>query len=45
MDANFKEILDGLPDKPPHSRLEPCRELIRELRGRGPAQPLLPDGA
>ena len=35
MDVNFKEILDGLPDKPPRSRLEPYRELIRELRRRG----------
>ena len=35
MDVNFKEILDGLPDKPPRSRLEPYRELIRELRQRG----------
>jgi hypothetical protein len=35
MDTNFKEILNGLPDKPPRSRLEPYRELIRELRRRG----------
>ena len=35
MDVKFKEILDGLPDKPPRSRLEPYRELIRELRRRG----------
>ena len=35
MDTKFKEILDGLPDKPPRSRLEPYRELIRELRRRG----------
>lgn len=31
MDAKFKEILDGLPSKPPRSRLEPYRELIRKL--------------
>src|SRR6266446_2429572 len=35
MDTKFRQILDGLPDKPPRSRLEPCRELIRELRRRG----------
>lgn len=35
MDTKFKEILDGLPDKPPRSRLEPYRELISELRRRG----------
>jgi hypothetical protein len=35
MNTKFKEILDGLPDKPPRSRLEPYRELIRELRRRG----------
>ena len=35
METKFKEILDGLPDKPPRSRLEPYRELIRELRRRG----------
>ena len=34
MDTKFREILDGLPDKPPRSRLEPYRELIRELRRR-----------
>jgi len=35
MDAKFKEILDGLPDKRPRSRLEPYRELISGLRRRG----------
>src|SRR5450759_738408 len=35
MDTKFRKILDGLPDKPPRSRLEPYRELIRELRRRG----------
>ena len=35
MDAKFKEILDDLPEKTPRSRLEPYRELIRELRQRG----------
>lgn len=32
---NFKEILDGLPEKAPRSRLEPYRELILEMRRRG----------
>src|SRR6267378_6638911 len=35
MDTKFRQILDGLPDKPPRSRLEPYRELISELRRRG----------
>jgi hypothetical protein len=35
MDANLKNILDELPDKPPRSRLEPYREFIEELRSRG----------
>lgn len=35
MNSKFKEILDGLPDKPPRSRLEPYRKLISELRRRG----------
>ena len=35
MDANFRDILDALPDKPPRSRLELYRELIEELRRRG----------
>ena len=35
MNDRFKEILDNLPLKPPRSRLEPYRELIRELRRRG----------
>lgn len=34
MDTKFREILDGLPDKPPRSRLEPYRELILELPRR-----------
>jgi hypothetical protein len=34
MDTKFGEILDGLPDKPPRSRLESYRELIGELRRR-----------
>jgi hypothetical protein len=34
MDTKFWEILNGLPDKPPRSRLEPYRELIGELRRR-----------
>jgi hypothetical protein len=35
MEANLKKILDELPRKPPRSRLEPYREFIEELRGRG----------
>jgi hypothetical protein len=35
MDGQFQDILNGLPDKPPRSRLEPYRELIVELRRRG----------
>ncbi len=35
MDPKFKEIIDGLPDKPPRSRLEPYYELVKELRCRG----------
>jgi len=35
MDAKLKKILDELPCKPPRSRLEPYREFIEELRGRG----------
>jgi hypothetical protein len=35
MDANLKKILDELPGKPPRSRLEPYREFIEQLRGRG----------
>jgi hypothetical protein len=35
MDANLKKLLDELPGKPPRSRLEPYREFIEELRGRG----------
>lgn len=35
MDETFQAILDSLPPKPPRSRLEPYRELIREMRRRG----------
>jgi hypothetical protein len=35
MNEGLKQILDGLADKPPRSRLEPYREFIEELRGRG----------
>ena len=35
MDTKFAEILDSLPPKTPRSRLEPYRELIREMRRRG----------
>jgi len=34
MDAKFQAILDGLPPKPPRSKLDPYAELIRELRKR-----------
>jgi IS30 family transposase len=33
--ANFKQILDTLPEKPPRSRLEPYRALIEKLRKHG----------
>jgi IS30 family transposase len=32
---DFNRILDGLPEKPPRSRLEQYRELILEMRRRG----------
>jgi hypothetical protein len=35
MDDRFQDILDGIPEKPPRSSLEPYRELINELRQRG----------
>ena len=35
MDDEFQAILDGLPPKPPRSRLEPYAELILEMRHRG----------
>lgn len=35
MDPRFKAILDALPGNQPRSRLEPCRELILEMRKRG----------
>ena len=35
MDAKLKTILKNLPAKKPRSRLEPYRELIREMRRRG----------
>jgi hypothetical protein len=35
VDGQFQDILDSLPEKPPHSRLEPYRQLIDELRRRG----------
>ena len=35
MDDRFQDILDGMPEKPPRSSLEPYRELIKELRRRG----------
>ena len=35
MDDRFLDILDGIPEKPPRSSLEPYREFINELRRRG----------
>ncbi len=35
MEAKFVAILESLPPKVPRSRLEPYRELIREMRRRG----------
>src|SRR5437762_2358710 len=35
MDDRFQDILDGIPEKPPRSSLEPYRDLINELRRRG----------
>ena len=32
---SFEEILAAVPPRAPRSRLEPYRELIEELRGRG----------
>ena len=35
MEPMHKIILEPLPEKPPRSKLEPHRELIRELRRKG----------
>lgn len=35
VDQQIADILDSLPPKTPRSRLEPYRELIREMRRRG----------
>lgn len=35
MNDQLKAIIEALPDKPPRSRLEPYKEFIEELRGRG----------
>jgi len=35
MDDKVSEILDGLPPKPPRSRLDPHVKLIEEMRRRG----------
>lgn len=35
MNDQMKAVIDGLPDKPPRSRLEPYKEFIEELRRRG----------
>src|SRR5260370_703179 len=32
MSGNFQDLLRNVPEKPPRSKLEPYRELIRELR-------------
>jgi hypothetical protein len=32
MSRNFQDLLKNVPEKPPRSKLEPYRELIRELR-------------
>jgi hypothetical protein len=35
MEPELRTILESLPPKPPRSKLEPHRELIRELRRKG----------
>jgi hypothetical protein len=35
MESALRTILESLPEKPPRSKLEPHRELIRELRRKG----------
>ena len=35
MEPTHQTILESLPQKPPRSKLEPHRELIRELRRKG----------
>ena len=35
MEPELRIILESLPEKPPRSKLEPHRELIRELRRKG----------
>ena len=35
MNDQLKAIIEELPDKPPRSRLEPCKEFIEEPRRRG----------
>lgn len=35
MESALQTIFESLPDKPPRSKLEPHRELIRELRRKG----------
>ena len=35
MEPTLQTVLDSLPQKPPRSKLEPHRELIRELRRKG----------
>src|SRR6266404_9997204 len=32
MSGNFQDLLKDAPEKPPRSKLEPYREVIRELR-------------
>jgi hypothetical protein len=35
MNDQLKAVVEGLPDKPPRSRLEPYKEFVEELRRRG----------
>ncbi len=35
MDDKIRTVLEGTPDKPPRSKLEPHQDVIRELRRKG----------
>ena len=35
MDDKIRTVLEGTPDKPPRSKLEPHEDVIRELRRKG----------
>ena len=35
MDDKIRKVLEGTPDKPPRSKLEPHQDVIRELRRKG----------